>query len=219
MRKSFHMYKWILFDLDGTLTDSGEGIINSAVYALKKYNIDTKDRSELKKFIGPPLHDSFKMFYGFSEEESIQAVKYFREYYSEKGIFENRLYGGIAETLEEIKKSGRKIALATSKAEKFALRVLEHFDIEKYFDFIAGSIMDGRRSSKAEIISFVLNNCAVQDLSQAVMIGDREHDIYGAENAGIDSIGVLYGYGSKDELISAGADFLAETPAGILKYI
>lgn len=213
------MYQYILFDLDGTLTDPGEGITNSVAYALKKYNIIVEDRRELYKFIGPPLQESFLRFYGFSEEQSLEAVEFYREYFSVKGIFENKVYKGTEETLSALKDKGKHIILATSKPEKFARQILEHFDLMKYFDFVAGATMDGTRSKKDDVIRYAVSNYPVNDLSKAVMIGDREHDILGANNVGMDSIGVLFGYGDNDELTEAGATYIVKEMKDILNIV
>lgn len=204
------MYHTILFDLDGTLTDPGEGITNSVAYALEKWNIYVENRTELYPFIGPPLKDSFMDFYSFSEEQAEQAVACYREYFQDRGIFENVVYEGVEEMLKTLKASGRKVILATSKPEEFAVRILEHFHLAAYFDFIGGASMDGTRVKKADVISYALKESKVTDLSGAVMIGDRKHDILGAAQAGLDSIGVLYGYGDEAELREAGALYLAE---------
>lgn len=213
------MYRTVLFDLDGTLTDPGEGITNSVAYSLKKFGIDVADKKELYKFIGPPLVDSFMNYYGFSEEKAELAVKYYREYFRDTGIFENRVYDGIPELLAEIKESGRKIVLATSKPEEFAKRILVHFELDKYFDVAAGATMDTSRSKKSDVIKYALELCGNPDKTQTVMIGDRKHDIIGAKQNGLDSIGVLYGYGDFDELHAAGADYIAESVADIIKHI
>lgn len=204
------MYKTVLFDLDGTLTDPGLGITNSVAYALKKYGIEVSDREKLYSFIGPPLKDSFKKYYGFSDEKAMEAIMYYREYFSDKGIFENEVYDGIKELLRRVKESGRKIVLATSKPEEFALRILEHFELTEFFDVVAGASMDEKRNKKGDVIKYALEKgCLTPE--DAVMIGDREHDVLGAQENGIDTIGVLYGYGSRDELKKAGAMHIAET--------
>lgn len=213
------MYKTILFDLDGTLTDPGLGITNSIMYALAKFDIKVEDRTSLYKFIGPPLQESFKKYYDFTDEETARAVTYYREYYSDRGIYENALYDGMAELLEQIKNSGRNVVLATSKPEEFAAEILRYFDIAKYFDFLAGATMDGTRNNKADIIAYAIASYHITDLSSAVMIGDREYDIYGAKTAGLDSIGVLYGYGSREELQNAGATHIAEHVADIMGFL
>lgn len=212
------MYNVILFDLDGTLTDPGEGITNSVAYALKKYGIEVTDRKSLYSFIGPPLSDSFMKYYGFSEEKAMEAIQFYREYFREKGIFENEVYEGIPQLLERIKKSGRKIVLATSKPEEFALRILEHFDLIKYFDVVAGASMDEKRNRKGDVIKYALEKGGFGKDS-TVMIGDREHDIFGAKENSLASIGVLYGYGSREELEKAGADYIAEAVEDIFSLL
>lgn len=204
-------FKTILFDLDGTLTDPGIGITNSVMYALQKYSITVNDRSELYKFIGPPLWESFKRYYGFSEAEAKKAVGYYREYFSVTGLFENAVYDGIDTLLAALEDRGKTLIVATSKPEIFAEQILEHFDLAKYFSFIGGSELDGTRVNKHEVIRYVLGMRGVTDLSTVVMVGDREHDILGAKKNGIASVGVLYGYGSREEFDVAGADFIAET--------
>lgn len=213
------MYKTVLFDLDGTLTDPGLGITNSVMYALEKFNIKVEDRTSLYKFIGPPLRESYEKYYGFSDEEISRAVSYYREYYTKKGIYENTLYDGIPEVLEQIKNSGRKVILATSKPEKFAEEILRYFQIERYFDFAAGSAMDETRVKKAEVIAYALEACGIGDLASTVMVGDREHDILGAKEVGLDSVGVLYGYGGREELESAGATYIVEHVADIINLL
>lgn len=212
-------YDVILFDLDGTLTDPGLGITNSVAYALKKYGITAESREELYKFIGPPLHKSFEMFYGFSEKEAMRAVEYYREYYKEKGIYENSVYDGIENLLEKLKEAGKKVIVATSKPEVFAKEIIRHFSLDEYFFYVAGSNLDGSRTVKAEVIEYALAEGGVTDKSSVVMIGDREHDIIGAKKAGVDSIGVLFGYGSREELEAAGATHIADTVESIQLYI
>lgn len=208
-------YKYILFDLDGTLTDPGEGITNSVKYALQKFGIEVGDKSELNKFIGPPLWDSFEEYYGFTREQANQAVEYYREHFRDKGIFENKVYPGVGGLLETLSAEGKKLVLATSKPQVFAERILEHFGLKKYFVFIAGSELDGTRVDKGEVIQFALAGIGVEKLSQAVMVGDRRHDILGAHKAGIKAIGVLAGYGGGGELLDAGADYIVERVADI----
>ncbi len=204
------MYRTILFDLDGTLTDPGEGITNSVAYALKKYGIEVSDKKSLYKFIGPPLKDSFMKYYGFSEEKAVEAIGYYREYFRENGLFENEVYPGVEELLIKIKASGRKIVLATSKPEEFSVKILEHFNLIKYFDVVAGASMDEKRNKKGDVIFYAMEKGGFS-AENAVMVGDREHDIFGAKENHMDSIGVLYGYGSEEELTSAGAEYIAET--------
>lgn len=213
------MYKTVLFDLDGTLTDPGIGITNSVMYALEKFGIKVEDRTSLYKFIGPPLKESYAKYFHFAGEDINRAVRYYREYYSEKGIFENVLYDGIADVLDRIKSSGRKIILATSKPDEFAVKILKHFRIDQYFDFVAAATMDETRTAKADVIAYAIESCNITDLQSTVMVGDRENDILGAKAFGIDSIGVLYGYGSREELQSAGAAYLAESVEDITNYL
>ena len=204
-------YSTILFDLDGTLTDSSKGIINSIIYALKKYDVNDYDMLLLKKFLGPPLHESFEKYFGFDKEKSLQAVKLYREYFSSKGLFENEIYGGVSDLLQNLKENGKALIVATSKPQPFTDRIMEHFDLAKYFDFIAGSNMDTTRSKKAEVIEYALSECNIKDKSKVVMIGDRAEDVIGAQTVGVDSIGVEYGYGTFDELKNAGATYIVKT--------
>ncbi|MBQ9849363.1 MAG: HAD family hydrolase [Clostridia bacterium] len=212
-------YKYILFDLDGTLTDPAVGITTSVAYALKKFGIEVDDISSLNHFIGPPLLDSFMEHYGFSEEKAQTAIDYYRERFRVKGLYENVVYDGVENMLEAMKKSGREIILATSKPEPFAKEILRHFGLDKYFLFIAGSNFDGTRTAKAEVIEYALESVGVTDKSAAVMVGDRKHDIIGAQKTGLDSIGVLFGYGSREELEAAGATYIAVTVDDITELI
>lgn len=212
-------YEIILFDLDGTLTEPSEGITNSVAYALNKFGIDVKDKTELNKFIGPPLIESFEKYYEFSHEESMLAIEYYREYFSDRGIFENMVYDDIVELLTKLKADGYRLAVATSKPEAFAKRILDKFELSRCFEFIGGSNMDSTRSKKSDVIAYTLKECKITDLSKAIMVGDKEHDILGAKSVGIDSIGVLYGYGTLEELESAGAEYIAQTPNDIYKII
>ena len=209
-------YKYCLFDLDGTLTDPAIGITNSVMHALEKYDIHVGDRSELYPFIGPPLDYSFKTFYGFTDEQAVQAIKYYREYFSVTGLFENSVYEGIPEMLEELKGKGVKIALATSKPYEFSIKILKHFDLYKYFDFFGAATMDGRISKKEDVISTLLNEMGVQNKDEILMVGDRHHDIDGAKANGLKSAGVLWGYGSAEELEQAGADYVLASSSELL---
>ena len=204
-------YSTILFDLDGTISDSSQGIINSIIYALEKYDINDYEMSLLRKFLGPPLHESFEKFMGFDKEKSLQAVKLYREYFSSKGLFENEIYGGVSDLLQNLKENGKALIVATSKPQLFTDRIMEHFNLAKYFDFIAGSNMDTTRSKKAEVIEYALSECNIKDKSKVVMIGDRAEDMIGAQTVGVDSIGVEYGYGTFDELKNAGATYIVKT--------
>ena len=192
-------YKYILFDLDGTLTDPKEGITKSFQYALRHFGIE-EDLANLEKFIGPPLHDSFRDDYNFSEEEVEEAVTKFREYFAQNGIFENKIFSGVKEVLEYLHSNNKRILLATSKPTIFAEKILKHFEIDKYFEYIGGSNLDGSRSEKNEVINHVLEVCKVSSMEDVIMIGDRKYDVIGAKKIGVDSIGVLYGYGDLEEL-------------------
>lgn len=204
------MYQTILFDLDGTLTDSGQGILNSVAYALEKMGIEEPDTANLNRFIGPPLYESFSRFYQLSPEDTQSAVDAFRVYFKEKGMFENQLYPGIIPLLEELRTAGKTLVIATSKPEIFAKQILEHFGISHYFDVIAGASLDSSRISKADVIGYAINQLEAFP-KHAVMIGDREHDIEGARRHQLPAIGVLYGYGSKQEFEKAGATMIVET--------
>lgn len=210
--------KYILFDLDGSLTDPFEGITKSFLYALDFYGIKEKQEN-LKKIIGPPLKNSFMEYYGFNEVDADKAVAKYRERFSTKGIFENYLYDGIDDMLKALKANGNVIILATSKPIEFAEQILEHFGIKQYFDFFAGSNLKGERGTKTEVIRYALEIAGVKDLSQAVMVGDRHHDIDGAKEVGIESVGVLFGYGGREELKKAGADVIAETVSELEKIL
>ena len=205
------IYEYLFFDLDGTLTDPAEGITKSVEYALNKFGITVADRSELLCFIGPPLVDSFRDFFGFSDEDAARAVGYYREYFPEKGIFDNRVYDGIPELLAKLRAAGRTLVLATSKPEEFARRIMDKFDLARYFKHICGATFDGRISKKAEVIEYAIETAGITDRSSVLMIGDREHDVLGAKKAGVDSLGVLFGYGSREELEEAGATYIAES--------
>lgn len=212
-------YEYIFFDLDGTLTDPGMGITNSVMYALKKFGIEETDRTKLYKFIGPPLLESFEVFYGFSEEDAWKALAYYREYFSVQGLYENEVYEGVKELLDTLVGMKKKIVLATSKPEEFAKEILRHFGLDKYFDFVAGATMDESRNKKDDVIEYALESLHITNTSSVLMIGDRKHDVLGAKKFDIDSIGVLYGYGDYEELTTAGATYIAETVEEIKKVI
>lgn len=214
-------YKIAIFDLDGTITDSGSGIINSIRYALEKYGLPVPEEKVLRTFIGPPLKEQFQAVCGLNEEESARMVDAYREYYTEKGIFENSVYSGVPEMLERLKESGARILMATAKPEKFARRIAEHFDFAKYFEFIGGACMDGRRTDKYEVIEYVIDQCGIseEERKRAIMIGDRSHDMIGAGKAGLHSLGILYGYGDRGELEAADAEMIAETPEEVCELI
>lgn len=204
------MKNYLLFDLDGTLTDPMVGITSSVKYALSRFGIEVRYLKELIPFIGPPLAESFQVFYGFSQEQAKKAVDYYREYFSPRGIYENEIYPGIAGMLSELSEGGFELVLATSKPHIYARQILNHFGIEEYFSFVAGSEMDGARVKKEEVIQYALNMCQISP-EKAIMVGDRKHDIMGAAACGVESVGVMYGYGSREELENAGADHLVSS--------
>ncbi len=203
-----------LFDLDGTLTEPFDGITNAVVYALERFGISVEDRRALSVFIGPPLFESFSAYYGLSDDDAVRAVSYYREYYSEKGIFQNSLYDGIVPLLRTLRARGKKLFVATSKPETFSVRIIEHYGLAEYFEFTAGASLDKSRIEKADVIEYALRRGAI-DAKKSVMIGDRKHDILGAKTHGLKSVGVLYGYGDKAEMTAAGADFIVEKPSDI----
>ena len=199
------------FDLDGTLTDSAEGIINSVIYALATYGIEEKDRDALTSFVGPPLGEALMNRYGFSKEKAEEAVSRFRVRFSSIGIFENALYEGITEVLAGLKERGDRVILATSKPEVFACRILDHFDLTRFFDFICGADIENNcRLEKEEVLLYALEISA-SDPSQSYMIGDRKYDMEAGRKLGLSTVGVLYGYGTRDELAEAGAEVICET--------
>ncbi|BAQ24063.1 HAD family hydrolase [Streptococcus troglodytae] len=203
------MYQTILFDLDGTLTNPALGITNSLAYALEKFNIEVTDKKDLYRFIGPPLQDSFENFYHFSKEDSLKAVDFYRDYFRHKGLYENEVYQGIPDLLEKLKNHEKQLLIATSKPEEFAIQILKYFKLFDYFDLVAGASMDGSRRLKGDVIAHALTSAQVSDLSATIMIGDRDHDVIGAKENGLDAIGVLYGFGNREELEKAGARYIA----------
>ena len=211
------MYRYLLFDLDGTLTDSAEGIIKCVQYAAKKMGAEYKSAEELRVFVGPPLSESFKVVYGFSEEETRQAIVYYRERFQPIGMYENAVYPGIPELLECMKEHGKINLIASSKPEAFVKTILEHFDIAKYFDVIVGASMDESRNTKEAVIEEALSQLKNTDRygqyspDKCVMIGDRKYDICGAKYFGLRNIGVSYGFAPEGELKEAGADVIVDT--------
>lgn len=202
-------YKNILFDLDGTLIDSKEGIVNSVKYALSHFGISSQKEEDLYKFIGPPLRESFSQYYNFNEENIELAVLKYREYFREKGVFQNVLYNGIQELLKGLVKSNKNLIIATSKAEIYAKQILQNLGISEYFSFVCGSTLDGSLSKKTDIIQHILQSNHLHN-NACVMVGDKSHDIIGAKQSNIDSIGVLYGYGTYKELEEAGATYIVK---------
>lgn len=204
------MIKYILFDLDGTLTDPEEGITKSLQYALRHMGINVDDLTTLRRHIGPPLKEGLMEYWGFDEEKTEEAIVWYREYFAKEGMYQNKVYRGIKEVLETLVSEGKKLILATSKAEKYARLIMEHFELDRYFTDMCGASLDGVRGKKGDVIRYALEKNKIINTEEVVMVGDRLHDILGAKENGIKSIGVLYGFGSKEELKSAGADKIAK---------
>lgn len=198
-------YTTVLFDLDGTLTDPKEGITRCVAHALEAFGIHVEELDTLCPFIGPPLLEGFERFYGFSREDAARAVELYRERFRPVGMFENRVYEGIPALLKALKERGIRVALATSKPQVFACKILEHFDLLAYFDIVVGSELSGARTEKQAVIREVLRQLPPEDRSTAVMVGDRCFDVEGAAAEGLPCVGVLYGYGSAEELKNAAA--------------
>lgn len=211
-------YHTLLFDLDGTITDSLPGIVNSICYALDCFGIRVDDKEKLRPFLGPPLAVSFMKYYGFDEVQADKVVDKYREYFSAKGIFENSVYPGMAGLLAGCKEAGYCVVLATAKPEQYARRILEHFELLACFDAVHGATFDGTVTTKSEVIALALGQKAA-GCGNTVMIGDRSDDILGAKQHGIASIGALYGYGTREELTAAGADVIAEDVPGLSQLL
>ena len=204
-------YSLILFDLDGTLTDPKGGITRSVQFALSRLEIDEPDLERLTGFIGPPLGEMFAKTYNLGREDTRRAIGYYREFFMEQGIFDNEAYPGIEELLNSLKKTKRTLVVATSKPTVFAERILEHFRLKSYFDLVVGSHLDQTRETKADIIAYIMEKYPQVTKRNMVMIGDREHDVIGAQCMGIDSIAVRYGYGCDAEWEKTKPDYLVGT--------
>lgn len=204
------MFEYILFDLDGTLTDPKEGITKCVQYALASVGIEEPNLDKLEPFIGPPLHESFMEFYGFDRETAMRLVDKYRERFTDIGIFENNIYPGIADMLKALKEAGCRISIASSKPTELVERILVHFDIFKYFDYVVGSNMDGTRTKKEEVVEEALRRLQ-PDKKKTAMVGDRKFDIEGARAFGLTGIGVSFGYAQGNELTEAGADYIVDT--------
>ena len=201
----------ILFDLDGTLTDPALGITSAVQYALRKMGIEVEDITTLNWMIGPPLLTSFKEGYGMSDDDAKRALGYYREYFSVTGIYQNEIYPGIAELLRDLHSAGRRILLATSKPEEFAKIILKHFDIYQYFALVGGNTFEETRPKKEDVVDYVLSQYPDITPDNTVMVGDRKYDVEGSSQFGLECIGVLFGYGSREELEEAGAAYIAAT--------
>ena len=204
-------YDVIFFDLDGTLTDPQKGLIASFSYALGKMNLPYESKESLKRFIGPPLYETWISEYNLTLEEGAHALDLFREYYSIYGWWDNTPYQGIKDALSKLKAAGKRIILATSKPEIFAKKILHLFDLYQYFDFIGGASTDKTRDRKWEVLEYAIESAGVTDKSSAIMVGDRCYDADGARRVGIDSLGVLYGHGTREELETSGFNYIAAT--------
>ncbi len=201
--------RYILFDLDGTLTDPGIGITNCVGYALEKCGVHPTSREELYPYIGPSLTWGFQRYHGLSEEQAKQALFHYRDRFSVKGMYENEVYDGIPSLLEDLRGRGAGLLVATSKPEEFTNEILRHFELAEYFDFVAGNTLDDRRPTKASVIAYLQENYPDLKAQNSLMVGDREYDVLGAHERGLPAVGVLYGYGSRDELEKAAADHIA----------
>ena len=203
---------FILFDLDGTIIDSDQGVVNSVIYAAEHFGIEIKDRAALRVFLGPPLGAMFMEYFGFDEEKAAVAEAKYRERYGTVGVYENTIYDGMEDAVKLLHKSGKKLCLATSKPEKFARMILEQHNITEYFDDITGATIDGKISTKDEVIAELLRRQGITNMSNILMVGDRFYDVEGSKKFGIDCMGVTFGFGTEDELVSAGAKYIAHSP-------
>ena len=204
-------YKHILFDLDGTLTDPALGITNSVMYALRHYGFPVPEREKLFFFIGPPLIDSFEKHCGFSREKAVEAMGVYREYFGEKGILENEVYEGIPQLLDALVASGKKLYLASSKPELYCVQILKHFDLYKYFTFVAANTMQEDRSEKSDIIQWLYENHPEVKEEGAIMVGDTQFDVMGAQKQNLPCVAVSYGYGDKQKIADLKPDFIANS--------
>lgn len=212
-------YKVVLFDLDGTLTDPKIGITKSVQHALQKAGVMVNDLDELEPFIGPPLQVSFQEIYGFNDTQITQAIRDYRERFTERGMFENKLYEDIPALLAHLKQQGYILTIATSKPTVFAEQIIKYFQLESYFDLVVGSHLDGSRSAKGEIIAEVLQQLDSYPKEQFIMIGDRKYDLIGARENQIDAIGVTYGFGSLEELKNEEPTYIVDHVNDLLKYL
>ena len=210
------MQKTILFDLDGTLTDSGEGIINCAILALEHFGLPVPSREEMRVFVGPPLHETFVRF-GVPKDKAEEAVAVYRSRYIPIGKYENTPYPGIRELLETLKAEGHKLYVATSKPEQMSVDILQHFDLAKYFDQICGATMDTSRTNKEAVIAYLLEQNGRAD--NMVMVGDTKFDVIGAKAHGIPTVGGSWGYGEVGDMVDAGAVAIADTAGELLELL
>lgn len=211
--------KYILLDLDGTVTNPAEGITKCFEYALNHFGIEVESRAELEQFIGPPLRKSFMDGFGFDEEKAELAVAKYRERFIPTGMFENVVYEGMEQALKTLKDAGKVLIVATSKPEHMAKKILAHFGLDVYFDDICGSNDDASRNEKDEVIRYALEKQGITELSDVLMVGDRKFDVIGAAKCGLKCMGVLYGFGDREELETAGAAYIAETVEDMTRII
>lgn len=209
-------YTHMIFDLDGTLTDPKVGITKAITFALDKMGEPVPDMRILEDFIGPPLFDSFIEKCGLTPSQAMKAVDYYREYYADKGLYENHPYPGIEEALKALKKEKVRMYVATSKPEVYARKILTHFGLEDYFECIAGATLDGTITKKEEVLDYLSEKCDLGTLDSVLMVGDRKFDIEGARHAGFDAAAVLYGYGSREELEAHSPEYLVADPGLLL---
>lgn len=213
-------YNNILFDLDGTITEPEKGIINGIIYALNKFGIEVAERSSLHKFIGPPLRISFPEFCGFDEEKTEQAILYYREYYGVNGLVENDVMPGMEDALKRLSNMGARLFVATSKPEEYAKKILQNLNLDGYFEIIAGASFDGSRDTKEAVMEYLMKQANIDfGDKKTVMVGDRHFDINGAKAFGLESIGVLFGYGSREEFEAAGATYIVDTAEDMVDII
>lgn len=216
------MKKVILFDLDGTIMNTKEGITKCAAYALEFYGIPVANPDSLEFFIGPPLHKSFQEFYGFDEEKAVAAAAKYRERYKDIGVFECEPYPGMEACLRQLHEDGYKLGVATSKPEVFAIKIMEKFGLAPYFTAITGSLLDNTRSDKKEVLEEAFARMGIGKtyaLDEVLMVGDRKHDIIGAKAVGIESMGVKFGFAKGTELEDAGAEYIADTAEDVVAQI
>lgn len=211
--------RFVLFDLDGTLIDSGRGVINCVLYALEKFGIHPATREELHPYIGPPLLFAFKEYHGLSEQEAEQALAYYRERYAVEGVYENDVYAGLYELLDALQQQGVHLVVATSKPEEFVRRILPHYELDRYFSFVAGDTFDKKRPNKEAVIAYVKQKYPSISADNTLMVGDTKYDVLGAHACGLPTVGVLYGYGQREELLASEADLLATDVAELRKIL
>ena len=211
--------RYVLFDLDGTLTDPGLGITNCVAYALERFGVHLSGREELYPYIGPPLVPSFQEYHGLTALQAEQALAYYRERFSVVGLFENEVYDGVPAMLERLQQRGCTLIVATSKPEEFTHRILEHFGLAKYFDFVGGNTLDESRPTKEAVISYIMEKYPDISAENTVMVGDRKYDVVGAHACGLPTVGVLYGYGDRSELEAVGADVIVDSVVALAAYL